>query len=123
MARIEKDEEREDRIHMEIIVDAYGPEEQAMGWYYYLDDRLSCPFKAKCITERSTSPLRKKEEVEVTGMAPEDECMREMFVLIRWMRRSLAVPLSQLEPVDANKETNEAVGDWHYWVARGYRLG
>ena len=25
---------------MEIIVDAYGPEEQALGWYYYLDDKL-----------------------------------------------------------------------------------
>jgi hypothetical protein len=29
-----KDEEREERIHMEIVVDANGPEEQAMGWYY-----------------------------------------------------------------------------------------
>ena len=26
------DDEREERIVMEIIVDAYGPEEQAMGW-------------------------------------------------------------------------------------------
>jgi hypothetical protein len=31
-----KDEEREERITMEAVVDAYGPEEQAMGWYYYL---------------------------------------------------------------------------------------
>ena len=31
-----RDEHREERISMEIIVDAYGPEEQAMGWYYYL---------------------------------------------------------------------------------------
>ncbi|MGC9261379.1 MAG: calcium-binding protein, partial [Phycisphaerae bacterium] len=23
---------------MEIVVDANGPEEVAMGWYYYLDD-------------------------------------------------------------------------------------
>jgi Calcium binding len=27
-----RDAEREQRISMEIIVDAYGPEEQAMGW-------------------------------------------------------------------------------------------
>ena len=26
--------DREERIEMEIIVDAYGPEEQAMGWFY-----------------------------------------------------------------------------------------
>lgn len=33
MAHPAKDEEREERIHMEIIVDAYGPEEQALGGY------------------------------------------------------------------------------------------
>jgi hypothetical protein len=26
---------REDRIHNEAIVDAYGPEERAIGWYYF----------------------------------------------------------------------------------------
>ena len=34
MLRVERDEERENRIHDEAIVDAYGPEEQAIGWYY-----------------------------------------------------------------------------------------
>ena len=32
MTRLDKDKEREERTHMEIIVDAYGPEEQAIGW-------------------------------------------------------------------------------------------
>ncbi len=32
MARQAKDEAREQRIHMEITVDAYGPEEQAISW-------------------------------------------------------------------------------------------
>jgi len=49
--------EIEDRIAMEIVVDAYGPEEQAMGWYYYLEEKLSFPFKAKCIEERAISPF------------------------------------------------------------------
>jgi len=31
MAKAERNGERERRIQMEIIVDAYGPEEQAMG--------------------------------------------------------------------------------------------
>lgn len=35
MSQVEKDEERENRIYDEAIVDAYGPEEQALGWYYY----------------------------------------------------------------------------------------
>jgi hypothetical protein len=32
--KCEKDAAREERIIMEIVVDANGPEEQAMGWYY-----------------------------------------------------------------------------------------
>ena len=44
MTRRDKDEEREERISMEIVVDAYGPEEQAMGWYSYLSDTLQFRF-------------------------------------------------------------------------------
>jgi hypothetical protein len=33
MPKSNQDDEHEKRITMEIVVDAYGPEEQAMGWY------------------------------------------------------------------------------------------
>jgi hypothetical protein len=122
MPSIERDEAREERISMEIVVDAYGPEEQAMGWYYYLDDTLNFPFKARCIAERRISPLEVGEEVEVLGMLPEDECRHEMFVEIRWSGRALGVPLSQLEALDVDDKTQEAIEDWHYWVARGYEF-
>jgi hypothetical protein len=92
MKRRSRDEEREQRITMEIVVDAYTPEEQAMGWYYSLEDRLHFPFVARCTAERAISPLRVGDEVDVVGMAPEEECQHEMFVLIRWERRALAVP-------------------------------
>jgi hypothetical protein len=122
MKRRLRDEEREQRITMEIIVDAYTPEEQAMGWYYSLEDRLTVPFVARCIAERSISPLRVGDEVDVVGMAPEEECEHEMFVLIRWERRALAVPLAQLEGVTVDKQTRQAIEDWQYWVAQGYEL-
>ena len=124
MAKAKKNAERENRIEMEIIVDANGPAEQAMGWYYYLQDILSFPFPARCIAERAISPLRKGDEVEVLNMAPEEECQHEMFVGIRWERkRPLAVPLSQLKPIaEADEVTREAVEDWHYWVRQGYEL-
>jgi hypothetical protein len=122
MKRRSRDEEREQRITMEIIVDAYTPEEQAMGWYYSLEDRLHFPFVARCIAERSISPLRARDEVEVVGMAPEEECEHEMFVLIRWERRALAVPLTQLEGVAVDEQTRQVIEDWHYWVAQGYEL-
>ena len=49
MAKPKRDPVREERIHEEVIVDAYGPAEQAIGWDYYLEDKIRFPFQAKCI--------------------------------------------------------------------------
>jgi hypothetical protein len=122
MTRRSKDEEREERINMEIIVDAYSPEEQAMGWYAYLSDTLHYPFTARCVARRAISPLEPGDEVEVVGIAPDEECQHEMFVLIRWKPHSLAVPLMQLEGIHVDEETQQAIEDWHYWVNQGYEL-
>jgi hypothetical protein len=123
MAKSKKNSERENRIAMEIIVDANGPEERAVGWYYYLEEKLHFPFPAKCIAERAISPLHKGDEVEIVRMAPEEECQHEMFIMMRWERRGLAIPLSQLKPIaEADKDTREAVADWHYWLDQGYTL-
>jgi hypothetical protein len=122
MSRIKRDEEREDRISMEAIADANGSEEQAMGWYYYLDDKIEFPFAAKCIQERKISPLRVDENVQVMGMILENDCLNEMFVEIEWFGRRFGVPLSQLQGIDVEENTEKAISDWHYWVGRGYRL-
>jgi Calcium binding len=120
MKRRKKDPIREDRIYNEAIVDAYGPEERAMGWYYYLESQLRFPFEARCIVAKIVSPLSKGETVQVLRIAPEEACYADMLVLIRWQGRRLAVPLSQLAAVDADQSTADAIGDWHYWVAQGY---
>jgi hypothetical protein len=120
MAKPKRDPVREERIHEEIIVDAYGPEEQAMGWYYYLEDKIHFPFQAKCITSKVISPLQKGESVEVRGLASEDTCSSDMLVQIRWQGRTMAVPLSQLTAINTAESTCEAIKDWHYWVAQGY---
>ena len=122
--RLRQDKDREQRIAMEIIVDAYGPEEQAMGWFYYLEEKLQFPFTAICCAKRAISPLLVKDEVEVLRMAPEEECDKEMFVTIKWGKEGLAVPLSQLTVTDSeDEETQQAIGDWHYWVKMGYQFG
>jgi hypothetical protein len=115
-----RDPVREERITMEIVVDAYGADERAMGWYYYLQEKLSVPFRAQCIAERPISPLEVGEEVEVIDLPPEEECTREILATVRWGKRKLAVPLAQLEVIEADEETREAVADWHYWVGMGY---
>ena len=117
---IEKDADREERIFMEAVVDAYGPEEQAMGWYYYLDDKISFPFTAECIAGNKRTPLEAGERVKVMRMAGEDYCEHEMYVDVPWKDKVLAVPLAQIKPVDADDDTVEAIGDWHYWKRQGY---
>jgi hypothetical protein len=119
MKKLRKDPIREDRIHNEAIVDA-GPDEQAISWYYYLESKISFPFQARYVAAKPISPLRKGETAEVLRMAPEDACMHDMFVQIRWRAQKIAVPLSQLEPIDPDELTKEAIGDWHYWVSQGY---
>ena len=120
MAKVRRNHDRENRIHEEIIVDACGPEEQAMGWYYYLEEKLRFPFQALCTASRPTSPLRKGESVEIRKMAPEDSCSADMLVMTRWSNRNLAVPLSQLKPIGVDESTRQAIEDWHYWIAQGY---
>lgn len=117
-----RDEEREERITMQIVVDCYNRQEVAMGWYYYLESTLQFPFTAACISKRAVSPLRVKDELEVIGMPPEEECECEVFVSMRWDRpEGLAVPLAQLKPIpETDEQTKQAVADWHYWLSMGY---
>jgi len=122
MSRLKENKTRERRIEMEIVVDAYNAEERALGWYYYLEEVLTFPFKARCKSKREISPLRVGQEVEVIGMASEEECVAEIFVRLRWRGVKLAVPLSQLEPLAAQPKIKEALADWHYWVGRGYEF-
>jgi len=120
--RYAENKEREERIRMEIVVDANGPEEQATGWHVYLDTHLRFPFPARCVTERVISPLEVGDVVDVVGMAPEDECEHDMFVLVRRPRKQLGVPLAQLRDQGVDEETEQAIEDWRYRVGRGYQL-
>ena len=118
MLKRPREEEREQRIQWEIVPDAHDAEEQAAGWWAYLEDTLHFPFLTRCRAERASSPLRLNEEVEVMGLAPDEH---EVLVEIRCSERTLAIPLIQLEVLDADAPTRQAVEDWHYWVERGYQ--
>jgi hypothetical protein len=122
MAKSRRNSSRERRIEQEIVVDAYTPEECATSWFYYLEDKLKFPFKAKCIARRSISPLKIGEEVQVLSLAKEEDCRAEIFVLIRFAGRNLGVPLAQLEVAVGSAEMCHAVEDWRYWVALGYKF-
>lgn len=110
-------------VHNEIVVDAYGEEERAIGWYTYLEDAISFPFLAVCDIERDASPLAEGERVKALGLAGTEICGREIFVKIAYSgkKTSLAVPLMQLVPDDdVDDDTRKAVEDWRYWMNMGY---
>ena len=113
--------EIENRIDMEIIVDAYDETERAMGWYYYLQDNLVMPFKAECIQLVSTSSLKIGEVIEVIAMDGEQNCAYEMFVKIKWKNKDmLCVPLKQFKGINVDETTEQALNDWIYWNSQGY---
>jgi len=76
-----------------------------MSWYYYLEGKISFPFRAKCLAANAVSPLRKGKAVEVLQVAVEDQCEHDMLVQIRWQGRKMAVPLSQLSAIDPDEST------------------
>lgn len=113
----------EDLIIMEIVVDAYGPEERAIGWYYYLENTLDFPFTATCRKSKRTNRLATGQTCTVVSMAEVDECDDDMYVMIGEDGDELAVNLDQLTPVDdSDPDTTLAVEAWHYWKDRGYQF-
>ncbi|MEA5569743.1 calcium-binding protein [Calothrix sp. UHCC 0171] len=125
MSNVELDANREERIKSEILIDAEDKEDRAMGWYYYLDDSLNFPFNAKWAKKgrKGTSP---EKDVEVLGMATEEECLRDMLVEVVETGGSdddvEIAKLNDLKVLDADSDTQEALNDWYYWVARGYKF-
>ncbi|CAP63830.1 MULTISPECIES: calcium-binding protein [Cupriavidus] len=112
--------QHEQRISMEIVVDAYTEEECAMAWYCHLEDSLSFPFEARVHQAMAASPLRAGERVSVIVLAHDQLCRVAIFVRAQHNRRELVVPLAQLVPVRADQSTRLAVSDWHYWCDQGY---
>jgi hypothetical protein len=114
MAKVTEDPEREERISMEIVVDAYDEEERAMGWYHYLQDTLQFPFAATWTRSGKKSQVTAR-EVEAVDMADADECLSDMQVEVLYNGEAFTARLSELEPTDPDPETQQAIGDWQYF--------
>ena len=81
MAKVSRDEERETPIMMEIIVDAYDPEEQAMG--STTTCRTQYNFRSQQPASVSNaSSLKEDITVETVDMAPEGEYEQEGVLCI-----------------------------------------
>ena len=123
MANQEIDSSRENRIDDEIVVDAYDEQERAMGWYCHLQDKISFPFLAKWKkTNKKTGAIAEK-EVEVIDMASADDCESSMYVEVAYIGEkddTFTAKLSDIEAINPDADTEEAIADWKYWVDMDY---
>ncbi|MCZ6675473.1 MAG: calcium-binding protein [Verrucomicrobia bacterium] len=119
---IPEEPERDHRIDDEAIVDCYHETERAMGWYYYLEGKITFPFSAVIRIKHPFNPLQVDEIVTVDALIPEEHCEHGISVEITSDSGDFAIPLEQAIPIDADSETKEAILDWHYWKARGYQF-
>ncbi|MDM9383483.1 calcium-binding protein [Chlorogloeopsis sp. ULAP01] len=62
----------------------------------------------------------------VIEMSPEYDCLHDMFVEVRYQEGSVdnifSARLFEVNPIDVDEATAQAIADWHYWVGRGYEL-
>ncbi len=117
---VEIDKDRENKINQEILIDCVSGHQRLSAWYYYLQDRLSFPFKGTATHKRRNSPLGKNDVVEVLDLSSEEECKFGIMIDVEWEDEVLSVPLAQIEGVSIDDEATEAIRNWHYWAGRGY---
>jgi hypothetical protein len=117
---METNQIREARFAEKILSEAEDKVERAMAWYYYLDDTINFRFSAVWNKiNRKTSSVEKR-NVEVLSMSDAESCLSNMYVVISYMDDQYDVKLSEIEAIDADEQTKEALADWGYWLARGY---
>jgi len=106
-------------IYDEILVDTYSTDEVASAWYSYMEDHMSFPFMAECLFESSLSPFKKGELFEVVELGEIESCDHEVYVKISFCNRQFDIPLLDMKPTDATKETVTAIRCWYHWVSEG----
>ena len=89
------------------------PEERAMDWYYYLEEKLAFPFirEVRCGAIGFAAEDRRGGRGTRGG---EGRRLHARDALIRVAGHKLGVPLSPVEAVEGTSEVHEAVEDWYY---------
>jgi len=108
------DPARDNRIHSEIVVDAYDEGEVNMSWYYYFNDYMSFPFEAIVNLRKRNGT---KEQVKVEVLSVQSEAEAPMLLAIAEAnqdRLQMIVPTAIAEVLKA-EEQQEMLNDWLYY--------
>ncbi|MDJ0564163.1 MAG: calcium-binding protein [Pseudanabaena sp.] len=98
----------------EIEVDVCDEAERAMGWYYYLENKITFPFLAKWKKKAKKIGLIIEKEVEVLGMASEEDRESNIYVELAYTGEqddTFIANLSDIEAINLDPDTKEAIAD------------
>lgn len=112
----EYDPVRDERILDTVIVDCYGPDEELMGWYYYLADGLHFPFYARVLLPQSIGSEAEK-KVQVMGVDPRSEQGEplRLYALEDVSGQMMSISLCQIVQAHTAAEYLQILNDWLYW--------
>ena len=99
------DPERLQELIEEATVDAYGEDEQHMGFLTMIEDNVACPFKAKIIGE----------EVEATAVES-PESGYGLKVICRYKGKLYPIDITSLEWIDPLPEGFEWIEAYFEWL-------
>jgi hypothetical protein len=71
---------------------------------------------------KKTAVIAEK-EVEVLSMASEEDCESNMYVEVAYIGESddtFTAKLSDIEAINPDPATEEALADWQYWIDMNY---
>jgi hypothetical protein len=93
MADKRKNQDREARFDNDIVVDAYNAAERAMGWYYYLEEKLQFP-----AGQRSVGPVTPATTDSCAGATGTIHWGRPVNVVIRIQNTARSTMNAVLRP-------------------------
>ena len=112
-------EQRKNRIHNEIIVDAYDDGEVNMSWFYYFNDYLTFPISAVAKLKRRNGKYENA-EIQIVEIASDTE-QELMFGFVLTMKGYVfPISLKDIVRVETSEENLEMLNDWLYW--KGLKL-
>ncbi len=110
-----RDPKRDERISNEIIVDCYDDGEVAYAWHGYMEENLLFPFSAK-VTFKKKDGSKHKKQVEVIELDEyNDTTDLRVGVSVEGSDLLHSVRIMNLEEVEADEFTLQAIEDWQYW--------
>jgi hypothetical protein len=107
---------RQKRIDYEVIVDCYDDNEVAMGWYYYIAEKLVFPIPATVQLKQRGGKVEQV-EVEIVEVDPKSEEGHPIRLGIteKGQKRVQYISPEMITHLNTSTANTIIINDWLYW--------